>query len=552
MERRKDVVICYAEEDSELAVRIANGLEAAGFSTWYYERDSVPGPPHIDQTTDAIESAEVVVLVISPRSIVAPQVESEVICAHEANKHFIPLLYELSHAEFEQQKPNWRRYLRAAASVRITPESVPAVLPRIVKGLERLREHTSRPPPPSPERGLDSGQTRPEPKRPARATDEHKGPASDEPGERAKQKVIEDERRRSRRRRVARWVLSSIAGAVLVGVVAYLLFGGRQERPARPQALSLLPRHDRLVPRATLTGHTNRVTSVVFSPDGKTLASGGWDGTVRCWDAWAAKLLNCLGGDSGLIYCAAFSPDGKLVANVGDDGQIRLWNAGDGRLERVWVTGHADAVYFVTFSPDGASVATCSRDSTIKLWDVQTGREKRILAGHKGSVLAVAFSPDGKLLASGSSDGTVRLWNVQTGSQARELTGHTNWVAAVAFSPNGKVLASGSGDRAVRLWDVATGARLLTLSGHTDGVRAVAFADHKTLVSAGRDGTIRVWNVGTGSEKQSLNAQQGVLWTVACSSDGRLVASGGEDKTVKIWTWEVQDPSAPLPGSAGD
>jgi hypothetical protein len=148
----------------------------------------------------------------------------------------------------------------------------------------------------------------------------------------------------------------------------------------------------------------------------------------------------------------AFSPDGRLLASGSLDATIKLWEVASGREVRT-LSGHTGGVTSVAFSPDGRLLASGSLDATIKLWEVASGREVRTLSGHTGGVTSVAFSPDGRLLASGSGDRTIKLWEVTSGSLVRTLTGHTDWVYSVAFSPDGRLLASGSGDTTITLWE---------------------------------------------------------------------------------------------------
>jgi parallel beta-helix repeat protein len=251
----------------------------------------------------------------------------------------------------------------------------------------------------------------------------------------------------------------------------------------------LSPEHIR-----TLSGHTSYVLSVAFSPDGKVLASGCYDNTIKLWDVATGTLLRTLAGHISWVLSVAFSPDGKILAS-GSYQEIKLWDVATGTLLRT-LQGHTGDVESVAFSPDGKILASGSWDKTIKLWDVAKGTEIRTLTGHTSSVYSVAFSPDGKILASGSLDNTIKLWDVATGTLLRTFKGHTYYVYSVAFSPDGKILASGSWDNTIKLWDVATGRELRTLAGHTDRVRSVAFSpDGKVLASGAGGGEILIWDV---------------------------------------------------------
>ncbi|MGH3770591.1 MAG: hypothetical protein ACRDRW_04205, partial [Pseudonocardiaceae bacterium] len=219
----------------------------------------------------------------------------------------------------------------------------------------------------------------------------------------------------------------------------------------------------------SLASYTDGVTTVAFSPDGRTLATGSDDHTVRLWNmadpAHPTSLGPPLSGHTDHVRSVVFSLDGRTLASGSADRTMRLWNVTDPAHPTSLgppLTGHTDEVTAVVFSPDGHILASASYDHTVRLWNVTDPAHPTALGqpltGHTDLVNAVTFSPDGRTLASGSYDQTVRLWNV--GDPAHPiplgppLTGRTKWINAVVFSPDGRTLASGSADQSVRLWNV--------------------------------------------------------------------------------------------------
>ena len=215
----------------------------------------------------------------------------------------------------------------------------------------------------------------------------------------------------------------------------------------------------------TLEGHSGLVHSVVFDPQGGTLASGDNESAVKLWEAHSGKLLRTLEGHLDNVLRAVFHPQGELLASGSEDNTVNLWVPQSGKLLRT-LQGHQGRVFSVAFDPQGRTLASGSYDKTVKLWEARSGRLVRTLEGHIDGVEIVGFSPDGRLLASKSHDHTVRLWNCETWETIAaipETTSRGNWVRTLAFHPTlpllataGSVLDAPKGERPrlIHLWEL--------------------------------------------------------------------------------------------------
>jgi hypothetical protein len=311
--------------------------------------------------------------------------------------------------------------------------------------------------------------------------------------------------------------------------------------PPRPQAAHVAQYHPparqwtRVSSTFTLTGHKGPVAAVAINSDGRLLASGSKDQTVKLWDLTTGQLIRTLGGHSRTIRSVAFTPDGQLLAAGDRAGEVKIWNIHTGEL--IGTLKQRGAIFTVAISPDGQLVASAGEDKGIRLWELQSVEHIRTLRSDTEDINALVFTPDGQTLISGSGVGMIRLWNIATGDLRRSFP-RLPAVFCFALSVDGQLVAIGGKGKKINLRDAWTGEVLghLEDTGRMPYVYTVAISpDKQLLASGGEAATVQLWDLQTKELIARLPGHSDFVFSIAFSPDGRLLASGSGDATIRIW-----------------
>src|ERR1051325_7225496 len=321
-----------------------------------------------------------------------------------------------------------------------------------------------------------------------------------------------------------RTMRSQLAGGTLVALLIACYSGGQQRAEEAPK------------PKIKIECD-KEVYSVAWHPDGKTIGILQEGGLIRIHNVFEKRDVVAFDPSDGeLRTCReiSFSSDGRMLAvPVGHDGEIWVFEAFSGK-QLFKLKGHGGTVFCVAFSRDGRLLASSSLDGTAKIWDVSTRKEKWTLRGHKSFICSVAFSPDGKTLTSASHDDTVKVWNTDDGQEKYTLPCENNAVST-AITLDGRYVLSGSREKTVRIWDLETGKAVRTLVGHRNTPFSITCSSNPRIAATGDgDGAIILWDIESGKQLARYEHVGGVH-SVDFSADGRLLVSGSADGTVRLW-----------------
>lgn len=320
-----------------------------------------------------------------------------------------------------------------------------------------------------------------------------------------------------------------------------------------PQAPRKAPPDKRVEEPANLVGHGGPVKTVQVNGDGSRALTGSFDYSMIYWDVSAdkPKILARFDEHDGAVNAVRFLPGGKRALSAGDDAIVRLWDLESGKLVHAF-KGHTAKIIDIAVSPDGRLAATASWDRSARLWNLEELKEGPVLNGHKGPVNAVVFtSRDGVTEAfySASYDGTVRHWSLETGEAVRPVYRHGWGINCLEALPDPGKLLFGSLNGAAGIIDIETGEISTVFNPHEGPVLSLAVSnEHKLIATGGGDGGVNIWSMEDWGLKEQHRNPYSPIWGLAFTSDAKRIYYAGLDDFVTLWQVRPRQPFETVEG----
>ncbi len=329
-------------------------------------------------------------------------------------------------------------------------------------------------------------------------------------------------------KQMAKWIANSRAELPVLGLAAFAWIVTASLCSAQHYTF-----HDVLKPKQVKESEPPPIVSALaFHPDGNQIAAVGDDHSVKLWDIKNRRVLVILRGHEDWIHGVCYLKDGKLLATVGSDGRLFIWDLVNRR--RHLVLDRPEALSSVTAPANGNELIVTGFGNTIYTVNYDSLQATKAIRCDCHDLRTAVVSPDGRQLASGSRDGVVNLWSAKSGERIRMMKAHQGRVMALSYSADGEFVLSGGADRKLRVWDRVSGYPIATLDTIDQKIMSICPLPDGLIATGGSDNDIRLWSLEQESELERLRGHTGTVATLV--AQGNRMASGGFDATIRVWS----------------